>query len=160
MSHAKSDNVPSAIYMKPLALYLFLVFSTSLLAENWPRFRGPNGIGVSAGEIPVTWKSDHFKWKTKLPGVGHGSPVVWEGQIYLLCANEDTGQRTAVGLDAKTGRILWQQMFQADKHKHHKHRRLCRHQQPDTCQSSYIVRGRSASSSLLQLQDPSTKNAS
>ncbi len=120
MSRSKSDNVPSAIYMKPLALYLFLGISTSLLAENWPRFRGPNGVGISDDEIPVKWKPDHFKWKTKLPGVGHGSPVVWESQIYLLCANEDTGQRTALGLDAKTGRILWQQAFKADKHKHHK----------------------------------------
>ena len=120
MSHTKSGNVPSAIHMKYFALYLFLGISTSLLAENWPRFRGPNGVGISNDKIPVTWKPDHFKWKTKLPGVGHGSPVVWEGQIYLLCANEDTGQRTAVGLDAKTGRILWQRAFPADKHKHHK----------------------------------------
>ena len=106
--------------MKQFLLFILLGISTSLLAENWPRFRGPNGAGISNDEIPVTWKSDNFKWKTKLPGVGHGSPVVWEGRIYLLCANEDTGQRTAVGLNAKTGRILWQQAFKGEKHKHHK----------------------------------------
>ena len=106
--------------MKQLLLIFAVIVAPNLFGENWPRFRGPNGAGVSGDAIPVIWKKEHFKWKTPLPGVGHGSPVVWEGRIFLLCANEKTGERIAVGLDASSGRVLWQLAFEADKHRHHK----------------------------------------
>ena len=106
--------------MKQLLLIFAVIVATNLPAENWPRFRGPNGTGVSDDAIPVIWKKEHFKWKTPLPGVGHGSPVVWGDRIFLLCAIEDTGERIAVGLDASSGRVLWQLAFEADKHRHHK----------------------------------------
>lgn len=106
--------------MKTLTFICILAFASNLFADNWPRFRGPNGAGVANDPIPVVWKNEHFKWKVKLPGIGHGSPVVWEERIFLLCADEETGQRTAVGLDAKTGRVLWKTPFKAAKHRHHK----------------------------------------
>jgi len=106
--------------MKFFTLISALSLSASLFADNWPRFRGPNGAGISADAIPVIWKKEHFKWKTALPGVGHGSPVVWKGRIFLLCADENTGDRTAVGLDEKTGGILWRTPFKAKVHRHHK----------------------------------------
>ena len=106
--------------MKFLTLISALALTANLFADNWPRFRGPNGAGISADAIPVIWKKEHFKWKTALPGVGHGSPVVWKERIFLLCADEDTGERTAVGLNAKTGRVLWRTPFEAKVHRHHK----------------------------------------
>tara|TARA_Y100001934_G_C12311651_1_gene755237 strand:- start:188 stop:1408 length:1221 start_codon:yes stop_codon:yes gene_type:complete len=106
--------------MRTRTLLVTLALTATLAAENWPRFRGPNGAGVSAAPIPVQWKPDQIKWKTPLPGVGHGSPIVWEDRVYLLCANENTGQRTAVGLNTKTGKIVWKKSFTADKHRHHK----------------------------------------
>ena len=106
--------------MRSFFLTVFLFSILTSFADNWPRFRGPNGAGVSADPIPVHWKANHFKWKTPLPGVGHGSPVVWNDKVFLLCADEDTGERTAVAVDATNGRVLWKAPFKAEKHKHHK----------------------------------------
>lgn len=60
--------------------------ATTLLAD-WPRFRGPDGLGVSAdGKPPVTWGPDqNVAWKTPLPGPGTSSPIVWKDRIYLTC---------------------------------------------------------------------------
>ena len=115
-SHSNRYDAP---HMKH-AIALTLCLTTLLPAENWPRFRGPNGAGVANGAIPVTWKKEHFKWKTPLPGVGHGSPVAWEGYVYLLCADEETGKRTTVSVNAQTGKINWKTSFDAATHKHHK----------------------------------------
>jgi outer membrane protein assembly factor BamB len=101
-------------------LLFAMSFSSLIPAENWPRFRGPNGNGLSTDAIPVIWEKSNFKWKTALPGTGHGSPVVWGNLIFLLCANEQTGERTAVCLNTKTGKIEWQHTHAADIHKHHK----------------------------------------
>jgi len=98
----------------------FIIIGCSLSAENWPRFRGPNGTGISNSEIPIKWTDSNTKWKTILPATGHGSPVLWNGSIFLLCADEEKGTRITVGVNAKTGKILWSKKFAATKHKHHK----------------------------------------
>src|SRR3990170_1029660 len=37
--------------------------------ENWPRFRGANGLGVSLDKsIPVRWTESDYRWKTEIPG--------------------------------------------------------------------------------------------
>src|SRR5438477_10682848 len=41
-------------------------------AQDWPRFRGPNGDGL--GEVKgfsPRWTEKDYAWKVKLPGVGH-----------------------------------------------------------------------------------------
>src|SRR6186713_3731930 len=52
--------------------------------ENWSRFRGPNGTGVStATNLPVEFGPEsHVKWKTPLPP-GHSSPVFTNTHIFL-----------------------------------------------------------------------------
>src|SRR5687768_15442139 len=43
-------------------------------AQEWTRFRGPNGTGQSdATTIPAEWTDKDYNWKIELPGVGHGS---------------------------------------------------------------------------------------
>ena len=97
-----------------------LAFSTSAQAQEWTRFRGGNGDGVSDADIPAKWNDANFRWKTELPGVGHGSPVVWGKKVFLLCGNEDTAARMPVCVDAHDGVILWRKDFAAMKHRHHK----------------------------------------
>src|SRR5262245_35215820 len=61
-------------------------------AENWDRFRGPNGAGQSeARNIPSEWKPENFLWQQKLPGVGHSSPVIWGGKLFVTSAIPETG---------------------------------------------------------------------
>jgi outer membrane protein assembly factor BamB len=80
-------------------------------AENWTRFRGPNGTGVStATNVPVDFGPDkNVKWKTPLPG-GHSSPVLTDTHIFLTAHSpeKDTYKLFVIALDRKTGKLLWQ----------------------------------------------------
>ena len=59
----------------------------SLCGQEWPRFRGPNGAGISdAKTVPVRWTEGDYNWKIDLPGSGHSSPVLWGARIFLLAA--------------------------------------------------------------------------
>jgi len=80
-------------------------------AENWTRFRGPNGLGVSdATNVPVDFgPTKNVKWKTDLPP-GHSSPVLTNSHIFLTAhsAEKDAYKLFVLALDRKTGRQLWQ----------------------------------------------------
>src|SRR5262245_45460833 len=53
-------------------------------AQEWPRFRGPNGSGVSlAKNVPTAWTAKDLRWKAALAGVGHSSPVIWGQKIFV-----------------------------------------------------------------------------
>ena len=61
-------------------------------AQEWSRFRGPNGSGVSeAKTIPVKWTDSEIRWKVKLPGEGISSPVLWGEKIFVMAAEPDIG---------------------------------------------------------------------
>ena len=79
------------------------------IAKNWPRFRGPGGLGISAyTNIPSSWNGktgEGILWKTKVPLPGHNSPVVWDERVFLSGA--DPNKREVYCFDALSGRILW-----------------------------------------------------
>ena len=60
-------------------------------AENWMRFRGPNGQGVSSeADLPVNWSGhDNVVWKTSIPGNAWSSPIVYNEYVFLTTAMED-----------------------------------------------------------------------
>jgi outer membrane protein assembly factor BamB len=85
-----------------------LLLAALAVAADWPRFRGPNGTGVSDDTLPTTFKEgDGILWKVPLPGSGNGSPVVAGGKLFLQAATEGGGERLLLCLDAKDGRTLW-----------------------------------------------------
>ena len=67
------------------ALATGILFSVSLLAENWPQWRGPLGNGVSPERgLPSTFSADRgILWKAPIRGKGVSSPIVWGDQIFL-----------------------------------------------------------------------------
>jgi outer membrane protein assembly factor BamB len=76
------------------AVFLFIVLTISsssiLIAENWPRWRGPrdNSTGVP-GTYPVIWsETSNVLWKIELPGKGCSTPIVWDHNIYLTAPVE------------------------------------------------------------------------
>jgi outer membrane protein assembly factor BamB len=79
-------------------------------ARQWPRFRGPGGLGISnAADVPIEWDAASGKsivWKTPLPLPGHNSPVVWGDHIFLSGADET--KREVYCFDAQSGKLLWQ----------------------------------------------------
>jgi outer membrane protein assembly factor BamB len=107
--------------MKPVLL-LTLLLSVPLTgqAQEWTRFRGPNGSGItSASGIPVQVTPADYLWSVELPGAGHSSPVLWGEKLFITSAEEDKGKRHLHCLDARTGKTLWSRSYDFrnyDKH--------------------------------------------
>jgi outer membrane protein assembly factor BamB len=84
----------------------------ALEAQEWTRFRGPNGTGISdAKGIPVTWGEKDFRWKVKLAGPGHSQPVIWGQRLFLTVAREGGRDRVLVCFDKNDGRELWAKTY-------------------------------------------------
>lgn len=73
-----------------LALFCALAVN-SLEAEeasrnSWPSFRGPAHTGVAPGaNPPIEWGEDkNVRWKVRLEGTGHASPVIWGNHVFIL----------------------------------------------------------------------------
>ncbi|HEX3997750.1 MAG TPA: PQQ-binding-like beta-propeller repeat protein [Pirellulales bacterium] len=93
-----------------------LVFATAEIAaaQEWTRFRGPNGSGQSdATTIPAQWTEKDYNWKVELPGAGHSSPVLWGDTIFVTSADPQSGTRYALALAAADGHTLWKKSFPA-----------------------------------------------
>jgi len=116
---------------------MLLEFALLLAADsNWPAFRGPASNGVSETQAARTFNADpdagplkNIKWKTPIPGLGHSSPIVWQGKIFVASAvrkdgdaplkvglygagdsaDDDVEQSWKIyALDKSTGKILWE----------------------------------------------------
>ena len=79
------------------------------ISQNWHRFRGPGGSGVSAyTNVPDDWDGPSGRgilWKTKVPGVGYNSPVVWGDRVFL--SGGDPNYLNVFCFDALSGSLLW-----------------------------------------------------
>ena len=72
------------------------LISAELSEENryWNQWRGPNMDGIyHEADPPINWSetpkdSVNVKWKAKIPGFGHSSPVIWKDRVFLLSAIE------------------------------------------------------------------------
>jgi len=92
----------------------------ALRAQEWSRFRGPNGMGLSeAKDLPATWTEADYQWRVALPGVGHSSPVLWGDKIFLNSADAATATRYVVCLSAADGRELWRRQYASQTHSIH-----------------------------------------
>ena len=144
-----------------LGLGLCLVGSLARGAdENWPRFRGPDGAGLSASDAPTTWdvpSGRNVRWQADVPGLGHASPIVWRDRVYVATAVRP-GQKSEVKVgvygdgdsfqekephqwrllcfDARTGRTLW------DRLAHEAVPRQERHTKASHCNSTPATDGR------------------
>src|SRR6185295_10637160 len=84
-------------------------------------FRGPTGDGVAPQtNLPLKWsEKENLVWRTKLPGPGSSSPVVFGDRVFLTCYSgygvdvKEPGdlanlKRHAICLSRRDGSILWQ----------------------------------------------------
>jgi outer membrane protein assembly factor BamB len=78
-------------------------------ADNWERFRGPNGDGISSDKnIPVKFSTtENVRWKTKIDGTGNSSPIVWGDRLFLQTASRNASERSLLCIDAKNGKEIW-----------------------------------------------------
>ena len=98
---------------------------------QWGQWRGPLATGAAPKAAPpVEWsETKNIRWKTKLPGLGHSSPVVWGSLVFVTTA-EMTGakkpftgvtpdgahnnmnplfdhQFAVMAIDRQTGAVVW-----------------------------------------------------
>jgi len=89
--------------------------------ENWPRFRGDNGAGISPStNIPSEWTESNYRWVAELPGIGHSSPVIWGEHIFVTVADEQAGRRSLVCVHKSDGSLRWQADADFSTYKLHK----------------------------------------
>ncbi len=90
-----------------LILPLFLLAAAVFAAEeDWNRFRGPNGSGVSASTgIPTEFgPSKNIVWRTEIP-FGRSSPILTKERIFVTATDKD--KLLTLALDRSTGKIQW-----------------------------------------------------
>lgn len=94
-------------------------------AQEWARFRGPNGGGLgAAATLPTTWTEKDYHWKVSLPGLGHSSPVLWGEKLFVTAAEPKTGQRLILCLSTQDGKTLWSHQSDARTYRTHKRNSL------------------------------------
>lgn len=87
-----------------LAACTIALFTTPSYTQDWPQWRGPGRDG-SAPALSAQWpKALKEEWKVTV-GVGHSSPVVTDGKIYVFARQGE--EETLLCLDAVTGKEIW-----------------------------------------------------
>lgn len=82
---------------------------TLVSAENWTRFRGPNGQGISAEtDLPVEWSATkNVVWKSAIPGNGWSSPIVHDDYVFLTTTTDEGSSCHVVCVDRINGEVVW-----------------------------------------------------
>lgn len=94
------------------AVSLLFCASATLLASDWPGWRGPQQNGVSDDTGLVShWSPDGENLIWKADFIGRSTPVILNGRVYVV-GRTGSGidmQRVVACYDAKDGRLIWQE---------------------------------------------------
>ena len=76
---------------RAIVLGLLLWPAMFVVADDFPQFRGVDGIGVThERSVPRTWSSkENVAWKISVPGAGWSQPVIIGQQLYITSAVAD-----------------------------------------------------------------------
>jgi len=137
--------------MKKCFAVLLLFLAVPAIAQkqskdNWPSFRGQNAAGVADNQnLPEAWdgeKGTAIKWKVRIPGLAHSSPIVWEDKLFVTSAISSNDKATfkpglygagdasddksvhqwkVFCLDKKTGKIIWDKVAYEGEPKEKRH---------------------------------------
>jgi len=103
--------------------------------QQWPGFRGPYAKGYIENAKTVSeWNletGENILWQTKIPGLGHSCPVIWDDKLFITTAISGSGEDyLKVGLygdgdavedvsehefkvyclDKNSGKIIWEKL--------------------------------------------------
>jgi len=92
-----------------IALLLAATVAAAAYGENWPRFRGPTGQGISTETgLATEWSAtSNVAWKTPIPGAGWSSPIVWGDRVFVTTGDDGGASFRLIALDRKSGKVLW-----------------------------------------------------
>jgi outer membrane protein assembly factor BamB len=97
-----------------LALVAITLAGTSLLAADWPQWRGPslNGVSRETG-LPAKWSAtEGVAWKLPLPAFSGATPVIWNDLVFLNVATaRATGNIELWAVDRNTRAPRWKRQM-------------------------------------------------
>jgi outer membrane protein assembly factor BamB len=100
---------------------IFVCFHPLASAQEWTRFRGPNGSGISdAKSVPVEWTEKDYNWVADLPGRGHSSPVIWGDKLFVTSCDEESAARHLLCIHTRDGTVAWRKDFEFASYRKHK----------------------------------------
>src|SRR5687768_5005237 len=109
--------------MSAMRLFLIALYCCSVVpatAQEWTRFRGPNGTGeTECKTIPAEWSDKDVLWKAKVPGSGHSSPVIWGDKVFVFSADPDNATRYCLCYRVSDGKQLWSTEYKSKPHHLH-----------------------------------------
>ena len=101
------------------SLACLTAFNLVAQAEDWSRFRGPNGAGVSDAKTIPTEIGDAINWSIKIKGEGHSSPVIRGDKIFLTSVVADKEMRYVLCYNTK-GKKQWEHSAKFSPHSLHR----------------------------------------
>ena len=99
-----------------LPLFALMLFAgpCSCLAEDWARFRGANGQGISTeSNLPLLWNAvegepeKNIAWKVKLTTSGWSSPIVVGDSVFVTGTSGEGKKCHVIRVRCSDGRVLW-----------------------------------------------------
>ncbi len=94
--------------LKLIALIPFIGLITTVYAQDWPQFLGPDKNSTSPQlNILRTWPKSgpEVLWTVDI-GIGYGGPVVKDGKVYFLDRDDKVGDKMRC-FDLSSGKELW-----------------------------------------------------
>ena len=102
---------------------LLAAITSAATAQEWTRFRGPNGSGLGKADLPEQLTEKDITWRCALPGTGHSSPVVWGDRIFVTTtpagAPDSEAKRAVVCVGAKDGKLQWHREYATGIYRKH-----------------------------------------
>lgn len=98
-----------------VSLFVLTLLTAPPSPNDWLRFRGPNGSGVSeTRDLPAEFGPvKNLRWKTPIP-FGRSSPVVAGDRIFLTAS--DGPKLITLCLDRISGKVLWRSEASRERH--------------------------------------------
>jgi outer membrane protein assembly factor BamB len=131
----EAERIPARRIVRTAAPRLRALPRATPASGSWPSFRGPLASGVADGQhLPDRWDpqaGENILWRTRIPGLGHSSPIVWGDRVYVTTAVSSRGSDTfkpglygdgdasddrsphkwmLLAIDRRSGRILWERV--------------------------------------------------
>ncbi|QDS94786.1 Polyvinylalcohol dehydrogenase precursor [Roseimaritima multifibrata] len=86
-------------------------FGVQYDSADWPLWRGVQQDGHAAADAtpPTQWsETDNVRWRTPVPGRGHGSPIVAGNRVYLASSDHEAQTQSVYAFDKSTGELVWE----------------------------------------------------
>jgi outer membrane protein assembly factor BamB len=116
---SQDQGVTDMRVLLPATCLVMLLGSATLLADNWPHWRGPTHDGVSKEtNLPFKWNAtEGVAWKLPLPAYSGSTPIIWGEIIFLNVATATgSGELELWAIDRTKQAVAWKRPIAGGNH--------------------------------------------